>query len=72
MNKPFSLIVEETKEELINVINKSNLHPSAMEMILKEIYMEINRLKNETMIREKEQFAEEMRKEAIDAEPTDE
>lgn len=56
MNKPFSLIVEETKQELINIINKCNLHPSIVEMIIKEIYLEVNRLNTETKIKEKEQY----------------
>lgn len=56
MNKPFSIIVEETKQGLISIINQSNLHPIAMEMIIKDIYMEISHLANETKNREKEQY----------------
>lgn len=56
MNKPFSIIVEETKQELISVINKSNLHPTALEMIVKDIYLEINRLSTETKTKEREQY----------------
>lgn len=59
MNKPFSLLVQETKQELINIINKSNLHPSVMEMIIKEIYLEVNRLNIEITKNEKEQFIKE-------------
>ena len=56
MNKPFSLIIQETKQELIDVINNSNLHPSVIEMIVKDIYLEVNRLNAETIKKEKEQF----------------
>lgn len=59
MNKPFSLIIEETKQNLIDVINKSNLHPSVMEMIIKDIYFEVNRLSTETIKREEQQFLKE-------------
>lgn len=59
MNKPFSLMVQETKQELVNIINKSNLHPSVIEMIVKDIYWEVNRLNIETTKKEKEQFVKE-------------
>lgn len=59
MNKPFSLIIQETKQELIDVINNSNLHPSVVEMIVKDIYLEVNRLNVETTKKEKEQFIKE-------------
>jgi hypothetical protein len=56
MNKPFSLIIEETRQNIIDAINKSNLHPSIMEMIIKDIYLEVSRLNAETIKREEEQF----------------
>ena len=56
MKKPFSLMVQETKQELVDVINKSNLHPSVMEMIIKDIYWEVNQLNIETLKKEKEQW----------------
>lgn len=59
MNKPFSLIVQETKQELVNIINNSNLHPSVVEMIVKEIYLEVNRLNIETTRTEKERYLQE-------------
>ena len=76
MNKPFSIIVEETKQELIKVINKSNLHPTALEMIVKDIYLELNRLSTETKTREREQYIQaslvEASQNAIENEFTDE
>lgn len=59
MNKPFSIMVQETKQELVDIINKSNLHPSVIEMIVKDIYWEVNRLNIETTKKEKEQFMKE-------------
>lgn len=64
MNKPFSLIIQETRQELIDVINNSNLHPSIMEMIIKDIYLEVNRLNVETIKNEKEQFMKVMKESA--------
>lgn len=59
MNKPFSIIVEETKQELVSVINQSGLHPSIIEMIVKDIYWEVNRLNIETTTKEKERYLQE-------------
>lgn len=59
MNKPFSIIVEETKQQLADVINQSNLHPSIIEMIIKDIYWEVNRLNIETTTKEKEHYLQE-------------
>lgn len=59
MNKPFSIIVEETKQKLVDIINQSGLHPSIVEMIVKDIYWEVNRLSIETTTREKEYYLQE-------------
>ena len=62
MNKPFSLIIEETRQNIIDAINKSNLHPSVMEMIVKDIYFEVSRLSAETIKKEEQQFFKEFEK----------
>ena len=59
MNKPVSLIIDETKKSLADIINNCNLHPSIIEMIVKDIYWEVNRLSIETVKKEKEQFTKE-------------
>ena len=59
MNKPFSLIINETKQELVDVINQSGLHPSIIEMIIKDIYWEVHRLNIETTTKEKEHYLQE-------------
>lgn len=38
MNKPFSVIIRETKESLVSVINTSGLPLDVLQMILKELY----------------------------------
>lgn len=42
MNKPFSLIYKEFKDELSNLINNSGLHPSVVESILQNYLYEVN------------------------------
>ena len=59
MNKPFSIIIEETKQKLVDVINQSNLHPSIVELIIKDIYFEVNQLNIETIAKEKEHYLQE-------------
>lgn len=59
MNKPFSLIINETKESIINILNNSNLHPTVMEMIVKDIYLEINRLSTSIIEKDKQQYLQE-------------
>lgn len=58
MDKPISIIIEETKKSLADTINNCNLHPSIIEMIIKDIYWEVNHLSVETKRKEKEQFLE--------------
>lgn len=59
MEKPISMIIEETKQELISVINKCQLHPSLTEMILKDIYTEISMLSMNIRNQEKEKYLQE-------------
>lgn len=42
MNKPFSLVYKEFKDELSNLINNSGLHPSIIESILQNYLYEVN------------------------------
>lgn len=44
MNKPVSLIIEETKKSLADTINTCGLHISVIEMIMKELYSEVSKL----------------------------
>lgn len=56
MEKPISMIIEETRKELINTINACGLHPSIMEMILKEIYQTYVEVKNNIEKQEMEKY----------------
>ena len=46
MEKPLSLILKDTKLELANICNNSNLPACLLEPILKELYLEVRDLKN--------------------------
>lgn len=41
MDKPISMIIQESKDMIVETINKCNLHPSILELIVKDIYMDI-------------------------------
>jgi hypothetical protein len=41
VNKPISLILEDSKQTIIDAINSVNLQPYFLELILKDIYNEV-------------------------------
>ena len=41
MEKPISMILSESKQVIINAINSTNLHPSLLELIIKDVYNEV-------------------------------
>lgn len=58
MNKPLSILVAETKTELVGAINNAltKSHPEIVEPILKELYAEVVKLKNDTAKAEKDNY----------------
>lgn len=58
MNKPLSVLVTETKGELVSAINNAltQSHPEIVEPILKELYAEVVKLKNDTAKAEKDNY----------------
>ena len=54
--KPISLLIEETKQSLLYICNESNLHPSILELIVKDLYNEVVQVKNLQVKKEKEIF----------------
>ena len=58
MNKPLSVLVAETKGELVGAINNAltQSHPEIVEPILKELYAEVVKLKNDTAKAEKDNY----------------
>lgn len=59
MEKPISLIIDETKQSLIETINGCKLHPSIIEMVIKDIYVEVSNLSSTVATKEKEQYLQE-------------
>lgn len=41
IEKPISLILEESKRVIIDAVNSINLHPTLLEMIIKDVYNEV-------------------------------
>lgn len=69
IQKPVSLIVDEAKTTLINTINSIQLHPTILEMIMKELYIEVQ---NQALAKAKKEQAEYeyMLKTSVKEEPT--
>lgn len=44
MNKPITMIIEETKAKLANICNESGLSPAILDLIMSGIYSEIHSL----------------------------
>ena len=63
MNKPANILVEDTKEELIKVINESGLPPFLVEPILKDIYNQVTVLKQKELEESKKSYEESLKKE---------
>lgn len=59
MEKPVSMIIEETKQLLADAINNCKLHPSIIEMIVKDVYLEVCQLNMVNTTKEKEQYLKE-------------
>ena len=43
MNKPISMILMESKQNIINAVNDTKLQPVLLEPIMREIYDEVHR-----------------------------
>lgn len=56
MDKPISIVISEAKANIIDVINKQNLSPSILELILKSIYMDIVELERQELLVDKKKY----------------
>jgi hypothetical protein len=57
MNKPTSMVINETRISLANVLNTSNLPPCILEMIVKELYDEVRQLSSFQSKQDEENYA---------------
>ena len=63
MNKPANLIIEETKENLVKVINESGLPPFLLEPVLKDLYNQISILKQQELEKSKQEYKDSLNQE---------
>ena len=53
MEKPASLLIQETRNNIINILNESKLHSSILELIMKDIMNDVisasTRIKNKEL-----------------------
>ena len=73
MDKPLSLILEESKNTILEAVNSCGLHPSLLEPIVKNIYLEILDLKKQIETKEAKEYYEslESKEDIIDVIETD-
>ena len=56
INKPIALIIGDAKQAIVNTINQVNLHPTLLEMVLRDVYNEANELAKAQYNREKAEY----------------
>ena len=63
MEKPITVLVNDTKNAIISILNESNLHPILMEQIMNEIHTEVTNVLNQTFKKEKEEYEKSLEEE---------
>ncbi len=63
MNKPASLIVEETKVSIVKIINQSGLPPFLLEPIIKDLYNQISILKQQELEKSRQEYEDSLKQE---------
>lgn len=75
MEKPVSLIIEEAENTIVNAINSVQLHPTLLEMIMRNLYLEVKERARVTSQKEKDDYKraimEETERENEDSESAD-
>ena len=75
MEKPVSMIIEEAENTIVNAINSVQLHPTLLEMIMRNLYLEVKEQARVTRQREKDDYKratmEETERENEDSESDD-
>lgn len=64
MEKPVSLILEESKNTILEAINGCGLHPSLLEPIVRGIYLEIAELKKQIETKEAREYYDSLKDDA--------
>lgn len=64
MEKPASLLIEETRHDIINILNESKLHPSILELIMKDIMNDVTNASTRVKNKELEEYNKKVLEEA--------
>lgn len=60
MNKPITIIYEELKRDIAELINASNLPPFVLESLIKDFFIEISDVAKKQYEHDKEQYESEL------------
>ena len=66
MEKPASLLIQETRNNIINILNESNLHSSILELIMKDIMNDVTNASIRVKNKEIEEYNNKVLEEAQD------
>lgn len=64
MEKPASLLIQETKHDIINILNESKLHPTILELIMKDIMNDVTNASTRVKNKELEEYNKKVLEEA--------
>lgn len=56
MEKPITLIIDQTKNNLTKILNEAGLPPFILETILKDLYLETNNISKQIAERDKAEY----------------
>lgn len=64
MEKPASLLIEETRHDIINILNESKLHSSILELIMRDIMNDVTNASTRVKNKELEEYNDKVLEEA--------
>lgn len=64
MERPASLLIQETRSNIINILNESKLHPSILELIMKDIMNDVTNASTRIKNKELEEYNNKVLEEA--------
>nr|DAU93253.1 MAG TPA: hypothetical protein [Caudoviricetes sp.] len=64
MEKPASLLIQETRNSIINILNESKLHASILELIMKDIMNDVTNASTRIKNKELEEYNNKVLEEA--------
>lgn len=64
MERPASLLIQETRNNIINILNESKLHPTILELIMKDIMNDVTNASTRVKNKELEEYNKKVLEEA--------